>query len=624
METRSIRRRLLDLGLLFGLVLLIRLPFMDQAIGGDDPYYIFGAQHALIDPAHPGHARYVYHGEVVDMRGHPHPPLNSWVLAALIAALGDVYEVPFHWAYLAFSLIAAASVYVLAARWSTKPLWAALLFVATPAFVVNGNSFEADVPFVAWWLLGFACFVHARWIGAALALALAAMTAYQAVVATPILLLHAWLHQRSRKAAWIVALTPLVVVGAYQMYERITGGTLPATVLAGYFSSYGLQQIANKLRNAAALTAHTSWLVFPLAALFAFRSRWPVFVIACLAGALIDTHPLFWASFGVGAAVLTGCVQRRPDWLQSWILIFFAAALVLFFAGSARYLLPIAAPVATLAATRLSRTWLAGAVVCNVALGLALAQVNYTLWDGYRDFVRSIPDAFGDNKYKVWVNGELGLRYYVENAGGLPVRLDRALYPGEWVIESQLAFPISLNAPLSRLADREIKPYLPLRIVGLEAKSGYSSVAFGLRPFDFDTGPIDRVRSFIVRPRTATARFFLMNEPEAAQQIVTGVYQLEGATRWMSRRAVLTVAPPLEARPVEVQLYLHPQGRAREARILIDGDEVAREKLPASGLHTIRTKPVTGTTVSIELDQTFRVPGDNRELGAVLVGAGYR
>jgi len=36
-----------------GLVLLIRLPFLNQAIQGDDHIYLTEASHALIDPLHP-------------------------------------------------------------------------------------------------------------------------------------------------------------------------------------------------------------------------------------------------------------------------------------------------------------------------------------------------------------------------------------------------------------------------------------------------------------------------------------------------------------------------------------------------------------------------------------------
>ena len=140
----------------------MRLPFLNQAIQGDDVYYLAAAEHAQIDPLHPNHVRYVFLGDRVDMRGHPHPPLNAWALGALLAVFGDVREVPFHAAYIVFSLIAAAAMWSLARRFSPQPLWATLLFLATPAFVVNGNSFEADLPFLAFWMASIALFVSRR------------------------------------------------------------------------------------------------------------------------------------------------------------------------------------------------------------------------------------------------------------------------------------------------------------------------------------------------------------------------------------------------------------------------------------------------------------------------------
>ena len=64
------------------------------------------------------------------MRGHPHPPLNAWILAGLLAMFGDVYEVPFHAAYIVFSLIAAIGMWSLARRFTDWPLGATLLFLA--------------------------------------------------------------------------------------------------------------------------------------------------------------------------------------------------------------------------------------------------------------------------------------------------------------------------------------------------------------------------------------------------------------------------------------------------------------------------------------------------------------
>ena len=110
------------LAIVIAIVLLIRLPFLNQAIQGDDVYYLAGAEHAQIDPLHPNHTRYVFLGDVVDMRGHPHPPLDVWYLALLLAILGDIREVPFHAAYILFSLIAALSMWSLAQRFSPQPM----------------------------------------------------------------------------------------------------------------------------------------------------------------------------------------------------------------------------------------------------------------------------------------------------------------------------------------------------------------------------------------------------------------------------------------------------------------------------------------------------------------------
>ena len=144
--------------LVLGLVLLIRLPFLNQAIQGDDHIYLTEASHALIDPLHPDNTKYVFQGEEVDLRGQPHPPLDGWVLAGLIAVFGGVKEIPFHAAYMVFSLVAAWAMWSLARRFSPQPLWAALLFVAVPAFVVNGNSLETDLPFLAFWMAAVALF----------------------------------------------------------------------------------------------------------------------------------------------------------------------------------------------------------------------------------------------------------------------------------------------------------------------------------------------------------------------------------------------------------------------------------------------------------------------------------
>src|SRR5580692_1157599 len=191
----------LSTGFLLAVVLLIRIPFLNQPIQGDDDIYITEAAHAQVDPLHPANTHYVFRGDVVDLRGQTHPPLNAWPLALLVAAFGGVQEIPFHAAYIVFSLIAVWAMWSLARRFSPHPLWATLLFCAVPAFVVNGNSLEPDVPFLAFWMASIALFCSGRiWLAAA-AMALASVEAYQAVFLIPVLGTFWWLGRADWRAA---------------------------------------------------------------------------------------------------------------------------------------------------------------------------------------------------------------------------------------------------------------------------------------------------------------------------------------------------------------------------------------------------------------------------------------
>lgn len=613
-------------------VLALRLPFLNQAIQGDDIYYLYGAEHAQIDPAHPNHARYIFLGETVDMRGHPHPPLDAWFLAALLAGGGDVKEVPFHAAYILFSLIAAVSALALARRFSPRPLAATLLFLVTPPFVINGNSFEADLPFLAFWLASIALFVPAVdrrslpvLAASCAAMALAAMTAYQAIILVPIL----FLYGRRWRPACAAALTPAIVVGVWQLYERLSTGALPATVLAGYMQTYGLQQFAQKLKNAAALTAHLGWIIFPVLTFAAFRRRWMILAPLTAAAIFIDRNPLFWLSVSAGLALLLFAAGEWRDFIAQWILIFFAGALIVFFAGSARYLLPIALPVAIFAARRLSPRWIYAGIAAGALVSLTFAVVNYQHWNGYRQFASTL--AAEASSKRVWINAEWGLRYYLESEGALPLATDQAVRPGDIIVSSRLAYPLKYTTGggfVAPLAERAITSRIPLRLSGLTAQSAYSTTAFGLRPFDISTGPIDRVTAGTVIARAPTLEFLPMNSPEAARQIVTGIYDVEdGPWRWMSGKGIVLLKSPTEPLPVRVQLYIPDHAPARTIKLFLDGDPISHTSYSKPGAYTMTTAAIRPsgptTTLTIEADKTFSVPGDHRELGIVLSGVGF-
>jgi hypothetical protein len=298
-----------------------------------------------------------------------------------------------------------------------------------------------------------------------------------------------------------------------------------------------------------------------------------------------------------------------------------------FFAGSARYLLPIAAPLAILV-SRQGR-WLPLGFAAQLLLALGLSIANYQHWDGYRQFVATLP-AESDAK-RVWINGEWGLQYYAEARGGLALKEGQPVGPGEYVVSSELGYPIPYTTGgglLTPLSDREIRSTLPFRLIALNSKSAYSTVADGYRAFDISSEPIDRVHEGIVIERKPTLSDLPLNSPEAASHIVSGFYALENTTRWMSGRATVLLKRPTTTAVLRASIYIPDTAPARTITLYLDGKQVHSETIKAPGaMYQIKSAPIApaaGTaTVTVAVDKTFHVSTDRRELGAVLVRLGF-
>lgn len=598
------RTKLAQFFALLVIAIATRVVFLEHPIQGDDYYYLASAMYGQTDPLHPGHAHYVFQGKDVDMRGHPHPPLNAWILTGILALSGQLREVALHSWYILFSLMVLASMWALAQRYSPHPAWTTLLVLMSPAFIVSGNSLESDLPFFAFFLSGITAFIYRKtWLAVPL-LAGAGLAAYQSVAIVPILWLYLWMKHRQWKAGWVIASTPVIVLVAWQIFERISGGAFPVAVAAGYFNEYGLQRLTAKLRNAAALSGHLFFVVGPL-----------------ITGACVGV-----------LAMQRRYYDRTNVFLFGWLAIFFSCALALFFAGSARYLLPMLPAAAVLASRILEgRKWLlAAGAVCQGILGMMLAFANYDHWKGYQEFVAQHRNEF--HQRRVWVNGEWGLRYYAESLGGLPLRLGQAVQPGDLILSSRLAFPIPYTtgggslAPFSQV---EIRPEIPLRLVGLTANSAWSTASMGLLPFDISTDPVDVVRADLVMEKQPTLSFLQMGAPQAESHIVSGIYQLEsGLFRWMGEQASVFLKSNGEMAPLEVKLFIPDAAPARTVTLEVDGKEVSRETFKNTGLHDLKTAPIQWprgrALVTVKVDRTFVSTGDTRQLGMILQELGFR
>ena len=120
-----------------------------------------------------------------------------------------------------------------------------------------------------------------------------------------------------------------------------------------------------------------------------------------------------------------------------------------------------------------------------------------------------------------------------------------------------------------------------------------------------------------------------MNAEAAAQQIVSGIYQLEGGQwRWMSQTATILLKPPDQSMPVSVRFTISPVSPARQVSVAVNDHTVASQTYAAPGTYVLSSAPLKpdGDTakLTITVDKDFSVPGDDRRLGIILTEVGFR
>ena len=87
------------------------------------------------------------------------------------------------------------------------------------------------------------------------------------------------------------------------------------------------------------------------------------------------------------------------------------------------------------------------------------------------------------------------MQYYLESEGGLPLLAGQSVHPDEVVVTSSLGYPVQVSHPGAfpvPIAARTITSPIPLRLIALNGRSGYSTTTWGLRPFDISLAPIDQ------------------------------------------------------------------------------------------------------------------------------------
>jgi hypothetical protein len=313
------------------------------------------------------------------------------------------------------------------------------------------------------------------------------------------------------------------------------------------------------------------------------------------------------------------------------LVLYFAAAVVIFFAGAARYLLPLAAALALLAARGLADRpgWLRAAIAFNLVLGFAAAWVNAEHWCGSRAASEEAMTLAGGAP--VWTSAEWGTRHYAERAGARPLPAGQRLSAGEFLLTTALSGHVEFGTGGNRMVkrmDREIRPSLPLRLAGLDGGAGYATVGFGLRSFGWSDAPVDRVTLWEAVGVEPTLSWVPMNAEKAEDHLVEGVFGLEQREwRWVGPRSVYRLMGTGGPAALAADVFLPAQAPGRTVRLLLDGEVVAERRLGGEGRLRVRSAVLPGrkgvVTVALEIDRGFTPAGDRRELGLIVTALGF-
>jgi 4-amino-4-deoxy-L-arabinose transferase-like glycosyltransferase len=540
-----------DLAVLVLVVVGCAAPFLSQPFHMDDNFYMDMAHGARAHPLYPNDSPYDFAGyHVRDTGSHSHPPLDTYLLAAVqhFFGEGEGCEWIYHSIFLFFPVLGAWSLYFIAARFVERPLWPSLTFAVCPLVLVMEHTLMTDIPTVALWLAAVACFLYAadagskRLYAASAGLQVAAVLfSYQAVALAP-LLGYYQIRKRGRAIGWIALLLPLAGLSAWLVMSSLHYHRLVVAGTAAYVQSLGFLSPVVLGKKALAFLEYQGWLiVFPFFLLYVFARglKGRLFALAALVALYLaqavvpDYRPLDEAIFVIGLVagafvaahmgILAGQAFRKRNTescefdritAQFLVLWYFGVAAYCLFIlpeGSARYVLPLLAPVLILFFRRLEVTEVSeyraeraplmnsamvasGSLVLTLAWGLFLAQADF-------EFARIYPRAASAFErisagLDSYITGEWGFRYYFSRVGVKPLPADEsAVHGGAFIVIPKLAMPYGMPADLHSItmpfAQLTYNVRTPFRTMDVNTPAGFYSTGWSLIPFSLSTQSLE-------------------------------------------------------------------------------------------------------------------------------------
>lgn len=495
-------RRDRELALVVSAALLIALPFLGEAFHVDEPFFLDRARELLSGAAWTPRAWSDYNNN---------PPVILWLLAAATRIAGE-NEAALRAALLPLDALAAASLYLLFARFLKKPLVWALLAVLSPAYVLNMGHLMAEKPAMAfslaaaWSLVKGAEEKRRGWLAASAVLLSASMLSkYASVALLPaalIYLLRSGFTLREAAGYAVVAAAGPAIYLASHVAALGAVATTMAGATAGAWS-----RAPHRARSVLAFAGGLSVLplVWPLA-----RAR-RVALTAAVAAAILFAPPFdaapvrpldralgVWMAAGALAAAYALVACRLARGRDLWLPWAIAAIAVVagYWSVMARVVLFLLPPLLL----GLGAVWeargdrdLPWAVPAAAAcLSLALGWTDFVYAGAQKDMALELA---GSGRV-VWCAAKLGLRHYLLRAGARPLDTEadwEKVAPGEFVVFARTTTNFRPARALRVNARRRtVSTFVPFRLIsGFGGEGGFYSNISGFLPFSLGSEPVE-------------------------------------------------------------------------------------------------------------------------------------
>jgi hypothetical protein len=517
----------------------VLLPFIGKPFNIDDPLFVWVAQHIQSHPLDPyGFSVNWYSYEMPLWALTKNPPLASYYLA-LVGSVFGWSESVLHGAMLLPAIAVVVGTYRLAARFCKHPLWAALLVLFTPVFLLSSTTVMCDVMMLAFWVWAVVFWMDGTerkrsgyFAVAALLMTLAALTKYFGMCVIP--LVAAWsLCRKQPPKEWLAWLAiPAAALVAYQFATRaLYGRGLLAdagSYAAGIHQSSFVTALAFTGGCLAVVTffAPLLWerrelLIVTLVGLTIAGTT--VLTLGVMGKLPVDPTPgrllqfSLWVFGAVSLFAMTLAeLYRRRDadslMLACWVMGTFAFAAFFNWIVNARSLLPMAIPAGILVVRRLeqrisagvkfSPTTLLAPGIVGAALAVWVAAADYSFALAPKVAARAAHLAYGNDTHRLWFQGHWGFQYYMEKNGASALDLQHLhLTQGDYIaMPSHNSNVYPLKEPVAELKTFSVPVSGWLSTMNKETGAGFHASLWGPLPFAFGATPPQIVTVFAYDP----------------------------------------------------------------------------------------------------------------------------